>query len=90
MLDGTGIASGWQALRHRGGYGPLLPRVLARLTDLGRDQRIDQADLIIEPDVAEFSLTDTTASRTIVERGYDAVARAIDAGELRQLLAGIR
>ena len=81
-MDGSGIASGWRLPFSSGGAGPTLPRVMMRLTELGRHDGSDQADALLMPDVAGFGLTDTRPARDIIVRGYEATRAAIEAGEL--------
>ena len=38
------------------------------------------ADIVIQPEVSGFGLTDTKPARTIMQRGYEAAKAAIDEG----------
>lgn len=80
-LDDTGIASGWQHLR-RGSTAPSLPKVLMRLTELGRNDDASGADVVIRPRLDGFGLTETSAMHTIVARGREAVDAALADGSL--------
>ena len=81
-LDGSGIVNGWQRLRHRGTGGASLGRLMMRLTELGRNDSNELADVLISPDVRGFGLVDTKSGIQIVQRGYEAGRRAIEAGQI--------
>ncbi len=81
-LDGSGIVNGWQRLRSRGTGGASLGRLMMRLTELGRHDSNELADVLISPDVRGFGLVDTKSAKQIAERGYEAGRRAIDAGQI--------
>ena len=78
-LDGSGIANGWRRSVSRSGNTPTLPRILMRLTELGRSDNPEDADTVIRPDVRGFGLTDTKPARTIIDRGYQAAVATIEA-----------
>ena len=81
-LDGSGIVNGWQRLRSRGAGGASLGRLMMRLTELGRHDSNELADVLISPDVRGFGLIDTKSARQIAQRGYEAGMRAIKAGQI--------
>jgi len=81
-LDGSGIVNGWQRLRRRGNSGASLARMLMRLTELGRHDSNELADVLISPDVRGFGLIETKRAAEISQRGYDAGRRATESGEL--------
>ena len=78
-VDGTGIVNGWNVLQRRGSS-VTLARVLMRLTELGQNEATHLADIVIQPEVSGFGLTDTKPARTIMQRGYEAAKAAIDEG----------
>ena len=79
-LDGSGIMNGWDRLRRRRGEvgGASLSKLLMRLTELGRHDSTDHADIVITPDVRGYGLTETKRARDIVQRGYEAGLVALD------------
>jgi NTE family protein len=81
-LDGSGIVNGWQRLRSRGTSGASLGRLMMRLTELGRHDSNELADVLISPDVRGFGLVDTKSAEQIAQRGYEAGRRAIEAGDI--------
>ncbi|MDW3216131.1 MAG: patatin-like phospholipase family protein [Ilumatobacteraceae bacterium] len=78
-LDGSGILNGWDRLRRRNTApgGASLSKLLMRLTELGRQDSTDHADVVITPDVRGYGLTDTKRAREIAERGYEAGRAAV-------------
>lgn len=71
--NGDGIVNGWDRLRRRTEPDSVtLPRILMRLTELGRHDSTDSADVTISPDVRGFGITETKHARDIVIRGYEA------------------
>ena len=71
-----GIVSGWDRLRRRTRDDTVtLPRLLMRLTELGRDDSTESADVTITPDVRGFGITDTQHARKIIAQG-EAAGRA--------------
>lgn len=81
-LDGSGIVNGWQRLRSRRSSGASLGSLMMRLTELGRHDSNELADVLIQPDVRGFGLVDTKSAAHISQRGYEAGCRAIEAGEI--------
>jgi len=81
-LDGSGVVNGWQRLRSRGSGGASLGRLMMRLTELGRHDSQELADVLISPDVRGFGLVETKNAARIAERGYEAGRRAIESGEV--------
>ena len=81
-LDGSGIVNGWQRLRSRGTGGASLGRLMMRLTELGRNDSNELADVLISPDVRGFGLVDVKSASEIAERGYEAGQRALDDGRI--------
>lgn len=81
-LDGSGIVNGWQRLRSRTAGGASLGRLMMRLTELGRHDSNELADVLISPDVDGFGLIDTKRAKQIAQRGYEAGRRAIEAGQI--------
>jgi predicted acylesterase/phospholipase RssA len=81
-LDGSGIVNGWQRLRSRGTGGASLGRLMMRLTELGRHDSNELADVLISPDVRGFGLVDTKNAAQIAQRGYEAGCQAIEAGAI--------
>jgi NTE family protein len=81
-LDGSGIVNGWQRLRRRGNSGASLARMLMRLTELGRHDSNELADVLISPDVRGFGLIETKRATEISQRGYEAGRRAVETGEI--------
>ncbi len=81
-LDGSGIVNGWQRLRPGGDSGASLGRLMMRLTELGRHDSNELADVLISPDVRGFGLIDTKSATQISQRGYEAGLRAIEAGDI--------
>ncbi|MDJ0770635.1 MAG: patatin-like phospholipase family protein [Ilumatobacter sp.] len=79
-LDDSGIVNGWQRLRRRPDSGASLAKLMMRLTELGRHESSELADVLITPDVRGFGLTDTKRAAEIVQRGYEAGVRAIETG----------
>jgi predicted acylesterase/phospholipase RssA len=83
-IDGSGIVNGWERVRRPGrSGGASLARVMMRLTELGRHDAADVADLadvIIRPDVRGFGLIETKRAREIVARGYAAGRAAVESG----------
>lgn len=79
-LDGSGILNGWDRLRRRKAApgGASLSKLLMRLTELGRHDSTDHADVVITPDVRGYGLTDTKRATEIVQRGYTAGLAAIE------------
>lgn len=79
-LDGSGIMSGWDRFRRKKSEasGASLAKLLMRLTELGRQDSTDHADLVITPDVVGYGLTDTKQAREIAERGYTAGLAAVE------------
>lgn len=72
-----GVLGGWKVfvgrLRGTDRSTPSMPRILARLTELGRrEAEVDSADLVITPDVAAFALLDGRAIDPLVDAGYQA------------------
>ena len=81
-LDGSGIVNGWQRMRSRGTSGASLGRLMMRLTELGRHDSDELADVLISPDVRGFGLVDTKNGAEIAQRGYDAGVQAIESGQI--------
>ena len=81
-LDGSGIVNGWQRMRSRGTSGASLGRLMMRLTELGRHDSNELADVLITPDVRGFGLVDTKNAAEIAQRGYEAGRQAIDLGQI--------
>jgi NTE family protein len=81
-LDGSGIVNGWQRLRSRGTGGASLGRLMMRLTELGRHDSNQLADVLISPDVRGFGLVDTKNAAQIAQRGYEAGCEAIESGRI--------
>ena len=81
-LDGSGIVNGWQRLRSRGTGGASLGRLMMRLTELGRNDSNELADVLISPDVRGFGLVDVKSASEIAERGYAAGQRALEDGRI--------
>ena len=79
-LDGSGIMNGWDRLRRRkaDASGASLAKLLMRLTELGRHDSTEHADVVITPDVRGYGLTDTKRAREIAERGYAAGLAAVE------------
>ena len=79
-LDGSGIINGWDRLRRRRAApgGASLAKLLMRLTELGRHDSTDHADVVITPDVRGYGLTEIKRGRDIVQRGYEAGLAALD------------
>lgn len=78
-VNAEGIVSGWQRLRRRTRNDTVtLARLLMRLTELGRNDSTDFADVSIAPDVRGFGITDTQHARKIIRRGYEAGQKAAD------------
>ena len=74
-----GIVSGWERLRRRTVDDTVtLPRLLMRLTELGRDDSTESADVTITPDVGGFGLTEIRSAREIIARGEAAGRAALD------------
>lgn len=74
-----GIVSGWDRLRRRTVDDTVtLPRLLMRLTELGRDDSTESADVTISPDVRGFGLTEIRSAREIIARGEAAGREALD------------
>jgi NTE family protein len=72
-----GVLGGWGVfigrLRGTDRATPSMPRILARLTELGRrDDERDAADLVVAPDVANFALLDGRAIDPLIDAGYRA------------------
>ncbi len=83
-LDGSGIVNGWdRVIRRRGVGGASLTRLMMRLTELGRQDSTDHADVVITPDVQEFGLLETRQAQAIIERGYAAGRQLVESGSLR-------
>jgi predicted acylesterase/phospholipase RssA/CRP-like cAMP-binding protein len=82
-IDGSGIVNGWDRVRRRGNAGGAsLAKVMMRLTELGRHDSAEHADVVITPDVRGFGLVETGRARDIIRRGHDAAQRAIEDGLL--------
>jgi NTE family protein len=81
-LDGSGIVNGWQRMRSRGTSGASLGRLMMRLTELGRHDSDELADVLISPDVRGFGLVDTKNGAEIAQRGYEAGVQAIESGQI--------
>lgn len=79
-LDGSGIVNGWDRLRRRRTAvgGASLSKLMMRLTELGRHDSTDDADIVITPDVRGYGLTETKRAGDIVQRGYEAGLAALD------------
>lgn len=78
-VNGEGIVSGWHRLRQRTRDDTVtLARLLMRLTELGRNDSTEDADISITPDVRGFGITDTQYARKIIRRGYEAGIKAAD------------
>ena len=76
-----GIVNGWDRLRRRTSADTVtLSRLLMRLTELGRNDSTDSADVTIRPDVRGFGITETSQAREIIRRGYEAGRSAVEAG----------
>lgn len=74
-----GVVSGWDRLRRKTVDDTVtLPRVLMRLTELGRQDSIESADVAITPDVRGFGITATQHAREIVTQGEIAGRAALD------------
>lgn len=78
-LDGSGIMNGWDRLRRRRAEvgGASLAKLMMRLTELGRHDSTEHADVVITPDVRGYGLTDTKRAGEIAERGYAAGLAAV-------------
>ena len=50
-----------------------------RLTELGSEQDADHGDLYIRPDIDEYSIADFKAFDRLIELGYEAGQREIEA-----------
>ncbi len=81
-LDGSGVVNGWDRFFRRRTGGASLFRVMMRLTELGRTESTEQADVLLTPDVRGFGLLETKRAREIVERGRQSAEEAIAAGVL--------
>ena len=55
---------------------------MMRLTELGRHDSNDLADVLISPDVRGFGLVDTKNGAEIAQRGYEAGVQAIESGQI--------
>ena len=55
---------------------------MMRLTELGRNDSNELADVLISPDVRGFGLVDVKSASEIAERGYEAGQRALDDGRI--------
>ncbi len=74
-----GIVSGWDRLRrHTVDDTVTLPRLLMRLTELGRDDSTESADVTITPDIRGFGLTEIRSAREIIARGEAAGRDALE------------
>ncbi len=81
-----GIVSGWDRLRKRTNHDTVtLARVLMRLTELGRNDSTESADVTITPDVRGFGITETKRAREIIARGFVAGRDAVERGLLQPL-----
>ena len=79
--NGLGVVNGWERLRHRTTDDTVtLPRLLMRLTELGRDDSTESADVAIAPDVRGFGITETQSALEIIDRGYEAGRAAVESG----------
>ena len=67
-----GLSEMLRRLRGRGEETPLLPRLLVRLTELGKHENYDAADLMIRPPLEPYGLLDVAAKDEIIEVGYQA------------------
>lgn len=78
-VNAEGVVSGWQRLRQTTRNDTVtLARLLMRLTELGRNDSTEAADVTIRPDVSGFGITDTKHARRIIRSGYEAGQRAAD------------
>ncbi len=79
-----GIFSGWERPRRGSSTDALtLPRLLMRLTELGRNDSTEFADVTIVPDVRGFGISETQYARQIIARGEAAGRAALD--EIRRV-----
>jgi predicted acylesterase/phospholipase RssA/CRP-like cAMP-binding protein len=80
-VTADGIVSGWERLRKRTHHDTVtLTRLLMRLTELGRNDSTESADVTITPDVRGFGITETKHAREIIARGYAAGVEAVEQG----------
>jgi len=68
-------------IRGSGEETPLLPRLLVRLTELGKHESYRAADLMIRPELEQYGLLDVAAKDEIVQLGYDAATGALASAE---------
>jgi len=78
QLGPDGIVHGAKALMAKGDY-PTLPRVLVRLTELGREANDPSiADVYIRPEVAHYPLLDASRDTEIIGKGREAALAWIE------------
>ncbi|NNC78803.1 MAG: cyclic nucleotide-binding domain-containing protein [Acidimicrobiales bacterium] len=77
-LGSDGIVHGAKALLAKGDY-PTLPRVLVRLTELGREPNDPSiADVYIRPEVSHYPLLDGSRDTEIIGKGREAALAWIE------------
>jgi len=77
-LGSDGVVHGARALSSKHDY-PTLPRVLVRLTELGREPNDPSiADVYIRPDVSGYPLLDASRDEEIIAKGREAALEWIE------------
>lgn len=76
-----GLSEMFRRMRRTGEETPLLPRLLVRLTELGKHENYDAADLMIRPPLEPYGLLDAAGRDEIIDVGYQAATAALSSAE---------
>ena len=74
-----GLTAMYRRVRGTAEETPLLPRLLVRLTELGKHENYDAADLMIRPALERFGLLDVAGKDEIIQLGYESAVAALSA-----------
>lgn len=74
-----GFSEVFRRLTGRGTETPFLPRLLVRLTELGKHENYHAADVMIRPALEPYGLLEVAAKDEIIELGYASANEALDA-----------